>query len=108
MPHWLFLTGAILLEVAGTVSMKLSNGFTKITPSILLFIFYLASFVALTFALKKIDVSIAYTIWAGGGTALIAIIGILYFREPVTVSKFVSISFIIFGVIGLSLTSPKL
>ena len=108
MPHWLFLTGAILLEVAGTVSMKLSNGFTKITPSILLFIIYLASFVALTFALKKIDVSIAYTIWAGVGTALIAIIGILYFREPVTVSKFVSISFIIFGVIGLSLTSPKL
>ena len=102
MHHWLFLSGAILLEVAGTVSMKLSEGFTRPIPSVLLFLFYIASFVFLTFALKKIDVSSAYTIWAGARTALIAIIGILYFNEAITVIKFVSIVLIIIGVIGLS------
>ena len=102
MHHWLFLSGAILLEVAGTVSMKLSEGFTRPIPSVLLFLFYIASFVFLTFALKIFDVSSAYTIWAGAGTALIAIIGILYFNEAITVIKFVSIVLIIIGVIGLS------
>ena len=103
MIHWLFLAAAILLEVAGTVSMKLSEGFTRLLPSILLFVFYAASFTALTFSLKKVDLSIAYTVWAGVGTALIALVGILYFREPVTMMKTMSICLIIMGVVGLSL-----
>lgn len=103
MIHWLFLAAAILLEVAGTVSMKLSEGFTRLLPSIMLFVFYAASFTALTFSLKKINLSIAYTVWAGVGTALIALVGILYFREPVTMMKSVSICLIIIGVAGLNL-----
>ena len=102
MHHWLFLTGAILLEVAGTISMKLSEGFTRPIPSVLIFVFYIISFVALTFAIEKIEVSTAYTIWAGVGTALIAIIGLVYFGEPATAIKFISIILIIIGVIGLS------
>ena len=103
MIHWLFLAAAILLEVAGTVFMKLSEGFTRLLPSIMLFVFYAASFTALTFSLKKIDLSIAYTVWAGVGTALIALVGILYFREPVSMMKSVSICLIIIGVAGLNL-----
>lgn len=103
MHYWLFLAAAILLEVAGTVSMKLSDGFTRLIPSIMLFVFYAASFTALTFSLKKIDLSIAYTVWAGVGTALIALVGILWFREPLTLVKTVSICLIIFGVVGLNL-----
>ena len=102
MHHWLFLSGAILLEVAGTISMKLSEGFTRPIPSVLIFVFYIISFVALTFAIEKIEVSTAYTIWAGLGTALIAIIGLVYFGEPATAIKFISIILIIIGVIGLS------
>ena len=102
MHHWLFLIGAILLEVAGTISMKLSDGFTRPIPSVFIFLFYVTSFVALTFALKKIEVSTAYTIWAGVGTALVAIIGIIYFKEAATGIKLVSIILIIIGVIGLS------
>ena len=102
MHHWLFLSGAILLEVAGTISMKLSEGFTRPIPSVLIFVFYIISFVALTFAIEKIEVSTAYTIWAGVGTALIAIIGLVCFREPATAIKFISIILIIIGVIGLS------
>ena len=102
MHHWLFLSGAILLEVAGSISMKLSEGFTRPIPSVLIFVFYIISFVALTFAIEKIEVSTAYTIWAGVGTALIAIIGLVYFEEPATAIKFISIILIIIGVIGLS------
>ncbi len=103
MQHWFFLAGAIALEVAGTTAMKLSVSFTKLIPSVLLFVFYAASFVALTLALKKIDVSVAYAVWSGVGTALIAAIGILYFREPATALKFISILLIIAGVAGLLL-----
>ncbi|MFQ6021424.1 MAG: DMT family transporter [Acidiferrobacterales bacterium] len=101
MQSWLYLTGAIILEVAGTTSMKLSEGFAKLVPSILIFVFYGLSFVGLTLALKKIDVSIAYAIWSGLGTALIAAIGFFYFKEPVTTMKVGSIGLIIIGVIGL-------
>jgi len=105
--HWLFLVGAIALEVAGTTSMKLSAGFTKLVPSLLIFVFYTASFIALTFALKKIDVSVAYAIWSGVGTALIVIIGIMYFREAVTALKLVAIFLIIVGVVALNLDGAR-
>ena len=107
MHHWLFLSGAILLEVAGTISMKLSEGFTRPIPSVLIFVFYIISFVALTFAIEKIEVSTAYTIWAGVGTALVVIIGLVYFGEPATAIKFISIILIIIGVIGLSQEALK-
>ncbi|MCH9696752.1 MAG: multidrug efflux SMR transporter [Gammaproteobacteria bacterium] len=107
MNHWLALIIAIGLEVSGTVSMKMSDGFTKLVPSILVFVFYAAFFIALTLALKKIDVSVAYAIWAGVGTSLIMVIGALYFREPLTLLKALSISLIIAGVVGLHLSGAE-
>jgi small multidrug resistance pump len=101
---WLYLAGAIILEIAGTTSMKLSEGLTRFVPSILIFVFYVLSFLALTMALKKIDVSVAYAIWAGVGTALIALIGVTHFKEPLTLIKTVSIGLIIIGVVGLNLS----
>lgn len=99
---WVYLLLAIALEVAGTICMKLSESFTKITPSILIFIFYGLCLSFLTFALKRIDVSIVYAVWSGLGTALIAAIGVLYFKEPATAIKLASIALIIIGVIGLN------
>ena len=102
--HWLYLFLAILFEVLGTTAMKLSEGFTKTTPSIAMAIFYILSLVMLTLTLKKIDVSIAYAIWSGLGTALIAGIGIMVFGESLTLMKLASIVLIILGVIGLQLS----
>ena len=79
--------------------MKLAGGFSKLWPSI----FYAAAFVTLTFAIKKIDISVAYAIWSGVGTALIALVGILYFKEAATMLKFASIFLIIAGVAGLKI-----
>lgn len=100
---WTYLVLAILLEVSGTTCMKLSEGFTKTVPSILLFVFYSLSFGMLTLALKRIDVSVAYAVWSGVGTALIATIGVLWFKEPITALKLISLALIIGGVVGLNL-----
>lgn len=105
MLYWFYLFLAIVLEVAGTTAMKLSEGFARALPSIMIFVFYSLSFAGLTLALKKIDVSVAYAIWSGLGTALITAIGMLYFREPATLIKIASIGLIILGVAGLNLDS---
>lgn len=105
MTSWLFLVAAIVLEVAGTTSMKLSEGFTKTLPSVLLFVFYALAFGALTLTLKKLEVSFVYAIWSGLGTTLVTLIGILYFQESANLFKVASIGLIILGVVGLHLSS---
>jgi small multidrug resistance pump len=100
---WIILAIGILFEVLGTICMKYAEGFTKLTPSILVFIFYGISLAALVFVLEKMQVSIAYAIWASVGTALIAAIGMLFFKEPVSLIKILSISLIIVGIIGLEI-----
>lgn len=101
MNAWFFLGGAILFEVAGTTCMKLSRGFSEFTPSVLMFVFYACAFALNTVAVRTIELSVAYAIWSGIGTALTAAIGILYFKEPATAVKMVSLTLIVIGVMGL-------
>ena len=101
--YWFFLGLGIIFEVLGTISMKYADGFSKLIPSILVFIFYSLSLVSLIFVLKKMEVSVAYAIWAGCGTALIAMIGMVWFNEPKSFIKIISIAFIIIGILGLEL-----
>ncbi|WP_445489355.1 DMT family transporter [Niallia sp. 03133] len=103
--QWIFLSLAILFEVAGTVSMKFSYGFTKIIPSILLVIFYIAAFGFLTLTLKDMEVSITYAIWSGLGIVLTTIIGFYFFQESLNPLKIFSLVLIIAGVILLNLSS---
>ena len=102
---WLLLSFAIITEVMGTIALKLSNGFSDWTASIVVFIAYILSFILLGLSLKGIELSVAYAIWAGAGTALIALIGICYFSEPVTTLKLVSLALIVLGVVGLNLAT---
>jgi small multidrug resistance pump len=101
--HWIFLALGIIFEVLGTICMKLAEGFTKLIPSIFVFIFYGISLVSLIYVLKKMDVSIAYAIWASLGIALISVIGVIWFKEPLTIIRVISILLIILGVLGLEL-----
>ena len=98
---WVLLAAAILLEVAGTTSMKLAEGFTRPLPSALIFVFYGASFVLLTLALRHIEVGIAYAVWAGAGTVLIALIGVAAFGEAMTSLKLLGIALVVGGVATL-------
>jgi small multidrug resistance pump len=101
---WYYLIAAIVFEVCGTTCMKLSNGFEKSTPSTLMWVFYVLSFIALTHAIQRIELSIAYAIWSGLGTALIAAIGIFWFHESAGLLKMVSLALIIMGIVGLNLS----
>jgi small multidrug resistance pump len=98
---WLYLTIAIITEVAGITSMKLSHGFAQLIPSIFIFIFYAVSMTFLALSLKRLEVGFAYAIWSAVGTLLIFFIGALFFHETVTAFKTVSLFFIIMGVMGL-------
>jgi small multidrug resistance pump len=103
---YLFLVGAIILEVVGTVALKLSEGFSKFIPSTVVVVGYLGSFLLLGIGLNKgLSVSVAYAIWAGAGTALVAIAGIVLFKEQISTIGFVGIGLIIAGVVMLELGS---
>jgi small multidrug resistance pump len=101
---WLYLALGIIFEVLGTVCMKLADGFTKLVPSILVFVFYGLALGALVLVLKKMgEISAVYAIWASAGTALIAVIGIVWFKEAITPMKIISLTLIILGILGLEL-----
>jgi len=107
MIYWFYLAVAIVLEVAGTVALKISSENNSITAGVMVVVFYIASFSFLWLAIKKLDISMAYAIWAGTGTALIAILGWLVFKDSMTIMKVAFISLIIMGVVGLKLTSSS-
>ena len=102
--NWIYLGVAIIMEISGTTMMKLSEGFSRLIPSILMFLFYVGSLIFLTLALKKIDVGVAYAIWSGLGTAAITILGVMFSGEQINLMKVASILLIIIGVVGLNLS----
>ncbi len=103
MLFWIYLLIAILTEVVGTTMMKVSQGLTRLLPSVLMFAMYAVSFVFMALALKKIEVSTAYAIWSGLGTAMIATIGIVAFHELMNIPKLLGLVLIIGGVVLLNL-----
>ncbi|QYR20968.1 multidrug efflux SMR transporter [Paenibacillus sp. sptzw28] len=102
---WLFLALAIALELSGTVSMKMSEGFTRLWPSVCMFLFYGASFTFLNYALHYMDMSVAYAIWSGIGIVLISLAGVLLFGERLPSASVMWIIVIVIGVVGLNLSS---
>lgn len=102
---WLYLIFAIIFETIGTTTLKMSNGFSILLPSIGTIISYILCFVLFSYALKTIDMSIAYAIWGSFGILIISAIGMIFFHETVSLIKIVSIILIIIGTIGLKLAS---
>jgi small multidrug resistance pump len=102
---WLYLAFAIITELFGTLALKLSDGFSKPLMGIGGLLAYVLSLSGMTLALKTLDLSIAYAIWSGMGTTIMAIVGILYFKESASVVKVGSILLIIIGVVGLNLST---
>ena len=101
---WLLLAMGIMAELAGSTCMKMSYGFTKLYPSILTFIFWAIGLTIFLFALKRFDLSFAYAVWAGLGIMGVAVIGMIYFKEPYSLLKIVSIIIIVAGVIALNIS----
>lgn len=101
---WLPLAAAIIFGVAGTISLKVSHGLKYKKPAFFLAVFYSISFIALTFAMKHIELSVVYAVWSGVGTLLVASIGIIYFNESASFRKLFFLLLIIVGVIGMHLS----
>ncbi|HET7083119.1 MAG TPA: multidrug efflux SMR transporter [Candidatus Limnocylindria bacterium] len=98
----LWLALAIGSEIVATVSLKLSDGFTKPAPSVVVVAGYALSFYALSITLRTIPLGVVYAIWSGVGTAAIVVIGLFLFRETLDVIKVVGIGLIIGGVVILN------
>lgn len=99
-----YLAAAIVLEICGTTSLKLSDGFIRLAPSSAVVLCYIASFALLSLALRGIELSIAYAVWSGVGTALVAAVGILWFGESAGARKLACLALIVLGVAGLHLS----
>lgn len=102
---WLYLVLAIVFETTGTACLKMSDGFSVLMPSLYTVVSYILCFMFLSFALKTIDMSIAYAIWGAFGILLISAIGMFVFHESITTMKVISILLIIAGTVGLKLAS---
>ncbi len=99
---WICLIVAIAFEVTGTVLMKLSKSILSVTSLLMLIAFALSLFFCM-FAARRIPISIVYASWSAIGIAAVAIIGTVYFKEPMTLIKIVSLILIVIGVLGLLL-----
>ena|SRR5579859_7961128 len=98
---WLWLSLGIAFEIIALVFMKKSEGFTKLFPILLVLLFYGLALGCLALVLRKMDTSVAYAIWASAGILIMALAGILWLHEPVSVIKVASMLLIVAGVIGL-------
>jgi small multidrug resistance pump len=99
---WVSLTAAIASEIVGTLSLK-PAGHGSLPALALVILGYAASFILMLVALKRMEVSMAYAIWSGVGTAVIALIGVAFLGESASAVKMASIALVIAGVVGLNL-----
>lgn len=103
--HWFTLIIAICAEVIASSSLKATEGFTKIIPSIVVIIGYITSFYFLSITLKTLPMGIAYAIWSGLGIILISLIGYVFYKQSIGMTSIIGIIFIIIGVIIIQLFS---
>ena len=102
---WIHLIIAGVLEIFWAISLKYTDGFSKLRPSVLTIFGMIASFYFLAQALKTIPVGTGYAIWTGIGAAGTAILGIILFSEAASLPRLFCIGLIVIGIIGLKLTS---
>ena len=102
---WINLLIAGLFEVFWAMGLKYSNGFTNPVISVVTVIGMILSFYFLALALKNIPLGTAYAVWTGIGTIGTVILGIILFKEPVTVARLFCIMLVVSGITGLKLLS---
>jgi small multidrug resistance pump len=101
----LLLAAAIAIEVVSTALLPKAQGFTNPLWSAVVLLGYGVSIWLLTVVVRTIPVSVAYAVWSGAGTALVAVAGYLFLDEPLGWVKVVCLALIVVGVIGLNVSS---
>tara|TARA_B100001758_G_C18236219_1_gene518059 strand:+ start:568 stop:900 length:333 start_codon:yes stop_codon:yes gene_type:complete len=105
---YLFLFGAILFEVTGTMLLPVTQNFTKLIPTSILAICYLSAFYLLTFVVNKLPIAIVYATWSGLGIFTIAILGYIFFKQSLSWQAILGLFLIVMGVILVNTYSSKL
>ncbi|WP_443217057.1 DMT family transporter [Saccharothrix sp. CB00851] len=100
---WVILIGAGFLEIIWAISMKHSEGFTRLWPTVIGLVTAWTSFILLTFALKSLPVATAYAVWAGIGAVGTALVGIVLLNEGTSPLRLLFLSLITIGIVGLHL-----
>ncbi len=103
--HYLFLYFAILLEVVGSVMLKLSNGFENLLATVGVFIFYAGSYYFFSKSLKTISLSTGYVIWSGVGIVANTLIGMIFWNDYITDINFMGMVLVIGGLYFLNTDS---
>ena len=105
---YLFLFGAIIFEVTGTMLLPVTQNFTKLIPTSILTICYLSAFYLLTFVVNKLPIAIVYATWSGLGVFTIAILGYIFFKQTLSWQAILGLFLIVMGVILVNAYSSKL
>lgn len=101
---WFVLLFAGLLEVVWVSSMKASDGFSKLTPSVITFVAAGVSFWLLGWAMRDLPLGTAYSVWVGIGAVGAFVVGAVWLQEPLSIARLASVGLIIAGIIGLRLS----
>jgi quaternary ammonium compound-resistance protein SugE len=102
---WFYLLFAGVFEVAFTTSLKYTEGFTSLAPSLIFAVAYAASAWFLAKSIQTIPLGTAYAVWAGIGVIGTAMVGVMVFGEPATALRLLFLGFILAGVIGLKVVA---
>ena len=100
---WVLLAIAILTEVIATASLKVSDGFTRLVPSVVVVVGYGISFYALALTMRSLPVGIIYAIWSGLGIVLVTLIGWFVFKQQLSTTTLLGIGLIIMGIVVMNL-----
>ena len=104
---YLFLSGAVFCEVAGTMLLPATQNFTRLVPTSILAVCYLLAFYLLTFVVNKLPIAIVYATWSGLGIFTIAIFGYIFFKQNLSWQAVLGLFFIVLGVILVNSYSSK-
>ncbi|MGW6687799.1 DMT family transporter [Streptomyces sp. NPDC054961] len=102
---WILLIIAGVIEVAWSIGMKFTEGFTRLWPSVFTGAGIVASMVLLSLAVKTLPIGTAYGVWVGIGAAGAAVVGMAVMGEPVTAARIFFIALLLVAVVGLKVTS---
>jgi small multidrug resistance pump len=104
---WLLLGVAVAFEIAGAIGLRFSEGFTVMLPTVVALAAFAVALYLVSRVMKTLPVSIAYPVWAGGGTAGVALIGILALGEELNAAKAVGVVLVVVGVVIVNMVSEK-
>ncbi len=104
---WWLLGLAVCFEIAGAIGLNFSEGFTLLLPTLLALTAFAVALFLVSHVMKSLPVSVAYPIWAGGGTAGVALLGISLFGESVDMLKVIGIVLVIIGVMMINRSAEK-